>query len=302
MTPFSFKSDAQYHKQQVLSGAGDQEDFVAMQQSQYQAQFFLEACDTPPPNNHLISYNPSDSAMMDWVDSAERGTAFARNVMRPYHNGIIPDYIRNRTDRYPTGGRASPLRKIESLQQQIDDPFTSSGRSAGFSSSSFDSDTTIRDSTERHYLADDDVEMAHDAWNSDNITLNPRPQQSHCPVYHFVEARQAWVPDVGPDNHFNNRFIHHGNQFVFTHNKRPSQSDPATTPSPKKHRTMVNQAIGNFRHGSPRKSKRKIRPVYQRTFDDEEVGDLTGRELARKFREDSSRWWKIVVNPTGRWD
>jgi hypothetical protein len=65
---------------------------------------------------------------------------------------------------------------------------------------------------------------------------------------------------------------------------------------------MTSQAIGNLGNGSPLNSKRKVRAERKNTIVDDEFGDLTGRELARKFREDTSRWWKIVVNPTGRWD
>jgi hypothetical protein len=305
MTPFSFKSEFRYYQQQSLSGTSDQEDFVAMQQSRYQAQFLLEDCDTPPPSNHLVSYNPSNSAMMGGVDSARRGNAFARDVLRPYHSSMSPSYTSNGTGRFLDRGGAGSLKKkkkIENFQQQIDDPFTSSGLSVVSSTSSLDSDTTIRNSTEHTSSTNDEDEMIHDTWSDDNITLNTRPQQFQGPVYHFVEAKPALVTDASPDNYFTSHFMHHGDQFVFTHTKRPSQSDPAKTPSPKKHCTIAGQAVGNFRNGSPRKSKRKIRAEQRNTIIDEEIGNLTGRELARKFREDTSRWWKIVVNPTGRWD
>lgn len=302
MAPFSFKSEFQYCQQQMLSGTSNQEDLVAMQPSRYQAQFLLEDCDTPPPRNHLVSCNPSNLATIGGVDSAGRENPIARDVPRPYHSGINPRYTLSGAGRYADHGGVSPLWKIENLQQQIDDPFTSSGLSVVSSASSLNFDNTIRNSTEYTSSADDKVEMVHGSWNSDNVTLNTRPRRIQGPIYHFVEAKPAFVTDAGPDNYITTHFMHHGDRFTFTHTKRPSQSEPAKTPSPKKHRTMANQAISNFRNGSPRKSKRKIRAERMRTGHDEKFGDSTGRELARKFREDSSRWWKIVVNPTGRWD
>jgi len=282
MTAFNFNSELQYYQQQILSGTDDQEDSPAMQQSQYQAQFLLEDCDTPPPSKWPISYNLSNSPMIGGVGPAGRGDV--RDVLRPYCSGISPRYNRNGTIRKSDGGGPQGLEQIENPQQELNDPFTSSGQRVASSTSSLDSETTIRNSPERG-LSADDCGMFHDTWDNDEITPQTRLQQFQSTSYHFVETKQALAADSDHDNYFTGQSMHYGEQLVLTHAKRPSHSDPAQTPSPKKHRTMAGQAIGDLRNGSPRKSKR----------------NETGQELARKFREDANRWWKIVVNPTGRW-
>lgn len=232
------------------------------------AQFSLELCDTPPSEKSPATQEPN---------SAQRGSVFAREVIRPHYGGITPSYNHASASHpgdTPDDRWTGVHQEVETSQPQSDDPFTGDS----FLTLPFGPEITARKSHHRVPSNDSEVE----------IICYPRKHikgvdttQLQAPSSSLLGSKEVLITDVSPGTYHTNHFIH-GEKLVFSHVKKPSSA-----PQPEKKST--------------RKRKRKARDVYLSPVAGYVVRDETGRELARKFREDASRWWKIVVNPTGRW-
>ena len=283
----------EYQQHQKLSDVDSSQHHMSMApkspQPSNHAQFSLELCDTPPPANRLT---------MKDLNSAQRGYAFAREVLRPYYGGITPRYNRASAS-HPidtSDGRWTDLiQETKVLQQQSDDPFFG----GSFSTSSLGSEITARNSHSRVLSEDSEIEIVHYSRKQCNMPSHVNGadnQQLQASSSSLLDPKEVLVTDAGPDSSHTNHSIY-GEQLVFSHAKKPSTSSQPD----KKYRTIADSSIVNINKKSTRKRKRKIRDEHLRALAGKATGDETGRELARKFREDASRWWKIVVNPTGHW-
>lgn len=284
-----------YQQHQLHSGAELQHLPIAPQQPQYsnEAQFSLEFCDTPPAisrfNNYILSNVTKDS------DAGQSGDAFARNALRPYYSGIIPRYSRVSNPPIPTTDTrwTDLLQEIETSEQQPDDPF-SGGPSTISATSSFGSESTIQPSHNRMLSDASDVEIVHSTreLGTPSDTEGAVSSQDSDPSHDALGPHQVLVTDAGPDAYFTNHSMN-GEQLVFSHVKTPIPSFVAVN---KPHSTVNISFDANTKKKNTRKRKRWVRDESELVFND------AGKELARKFREDSSRWWKLVVNTTGHYN
>ena len=239
-------------------------------------QFSLEPCDTPPPEKTPTTKD---------LNSAQRGSAFAREVHRLYSGGITPRKIRVSAS-HPvdtSNGRwTGTLHEVETSHQQSDDPFIG----GSIPTSPFGAEITARKSHNRVLSNDSEVEIVryprkHSVNTSHNRGIDTLQLQASSG--NLLGSKEVSITDVSPGTYHTNHFLH-GEQLVFSHVK---VKKPRSAPQPDKEST--------------RKRKRKVRDEYLIPLAGQVIGDDTGRKLALKFREDANRWWNIVVNPTGRW-
>ena len=286
------KNEDQQHQQ--LSGVDSSQHHMSMPpkspQHSHEAQFSWELCDTPPPNYRFT--------MRD-IDPVQRGYAFAKDVLRPYDCGIRPRY--NRTSASPsiatTDGRwIDLLQEIEAVQQESDDIFPVVSRAA--SASSLGSEITVSNAHNRVLSEDLEIEIVHYERTQCSMTSQVKGTDSpnlQAPSRSLVSSKEVLITETGPGTYQTSHTVY-GGQLVFSHIMKPSISSQSG-----RYRAKAEFSIGNVSKKSTRKRKCKIRDERLSTLAGRVTGDESGKALARKFRQDASRWWKIVVNPNGHW-
>lgn len=261
--------------------------------NQYQAQYALESCDTPPENYQFSGYGSASNLMRRsnfYRTQAQREYTFAKEVLGPFFGGINPRYNRvtaNRTAFMPTHRRNALLEEIDIFERPSEDPFTSKSPSV-----------ISRDSamTSRNFLYDN-VGMVYNApYQFDHSTSN-------IPL-RFTQGRsslrkdEVHVTEAGPNGFFAHHFVDLSEALVFAHachSIAPSESEWMQPRSRKTLRPIPESPFTT----DPKVPKYRIKP-HLHTFASRRR-DPASKELARQFRRDASRWWNTVVNPTSSW-